>query len=127
MRFLIDECLSTELVLEAEREGYEAYHLVRLGKAAMLDWNIVHYAVDGDLTLVTNNASDFRLLYGKQSLHPGLIIILPNVKRAMQNRLFREAIKELTTVGDLINRVLEVDLDDDEVTLSCYDLAASAC
>jgi predicted nuclease of predicted toxin-antitoxin system len=63
MKFLIDECLTVELVLDAEQKGYESYHLVRIGKAGWMDWNIVPYAVDNDFILVTNNAGDFRQLY----------------------------------------------------------------
>jgi predicted nuclease of predicted toxin-antitoxin system len=124
MRFLIDECLTVELILEAGHKGYEAYHLVRIGKAGWPDWNIVPYAIDGDFILVTNNASDFRLLYGMQPIHPGLIIILPSVERLLQRRLFAAALVELQTAGELVNRVLEVGLDDDAATFSVYDLSA---
>ena len=123
MKFLIDECLTLELVVEAAQEGYEAYHMVRIGKGGWRDWNIVPYAIDGDLVLVTNNAGDFRQLYGEQPIHPGLIIILPNVERPMQRRLFREALIELTSAGELVNRVLEVGLDGDEVTFNGYKLS----
>jgi predicted nuclease of predicted toxin-antitoxin system len=122
MRFLIDECLTVELILEAGYKGNEAYHLVRIGKAGWPDWNIVPYAIDGDFTLVTNNASDFRLLYGMQPIHPGLIIILPNVERLLQRRLSAQALVELQTAGDMVNRVLEVGLDDDAATFSVYEL-----
>lgn len=122
MKFLIDECLTVELVFEAEQKGYEAYHLVRIGKAGWMDWNIVPYAVDSDLILVTNNAGDFRQLYLRQPIHPGLIIILPNVERPIQRMLFREALTALATVGSLVNRVLEVSLYEDEVILKGYEL-----
>jgi predicted nuclease of predicted toxin-antitoxin system len=124
MRFLIDECLTLDLVLDAETEGYEAHHLVHLGKAGWLDWNIAPFAIDGDYLLVTNNAGDFRKLYSKQSIHPGLVIILPNVDRPMQRRLFREVLAELAMVGDLINQVLEVGLEGDEVIFNSYELSA---
>jgi predicted nuclease of predicted toxin-antitoxin system len=120
MKFLIDDCLTVELVSEAGAKGYEACHQVRIGKSGWLDWNIVQYAVDGDFILVTNNASDFRQLYGMQPIHPGLIIILPNVDRAMQRRLFQEALATLAQAGDLANRVLEVGLNGDEVTFNRY-------
>lgn len=124
MRFLIDEWLTFELVLEAGEEGYEAHHLVRMGKAGWLDWNIVSYAVAGDLMLVTNNAADFRELYRRQPIHPGLIIILPNVQRPLQRRLFREALAELKKIGDLVNRVLEVRLDGEQMAFAAYKLSA---
>ena len=122
MRFLIDECLSVDLVAVAGESGHEAQHVARVGRAGWKDWNVIRYASEGDFILVTNNASDFRQLYTAQSLHAGLVILIPAVSRAMQQRLFKAAIDELAVIGEPINRVLEVDLDGDEVTLTLYDL-----
>jgi predicted nuclease of predicted toxin-antitoxin system len=74
VRFLIDECLSVELVSVAGESGHEAQHVARVGRAGWKDWNVVRYARDGDFTLVTNNASDFRRPYAAQPLHAGLVI-----------------------------------------------------
>lgn len=122
MRFLIDECLSIDLVSIAATAGHEAQHVARVGKAGWKDWNVMRYANDGDFVLVTNNASDFRRLYARQPLHAGLVIIIPNVNRATQQRLFRGALAELATLDEPLNYVLEVDLDGDDVTLNLYDL-----
>ena len=122
MRFLIDECLSVDLVIVAGESGREAQHVAHVGRAGWKDWNVVRYASDGDFILVTNNASDFRQLYAAQPLHAGLIILIPAVNRVMQQRLFKAALDELATVGEPVNRVLEVDLNGDEVTLTLYDL-----
>lgn len=122
MRFLIDECLSIDLVLTASQAGHEAQHVARVGKAGWKDWNVARHAAEGDLVLVTNNASDFRQLYATQPLHAGLVIILPNVNRVMQRQLFQGALDELARVGEPINRVLEVDIEGDEVTFRLYDL-----
>ena len=122
MRFLIDECLSVDLVAVAGRCGHEAQHLAHVGRAGWKDWNVLRYAGDGDFVLVTNNASDFRRLYAAQPLHAGLVILIPAVNRAVQQRLFKAALDELAVIGEPVNRVLEVDLDGEEVTLSLYDL-----
>ncbi len=122
MRFLIDECLTIELVFVASQAGYEAQHVAHVGKAGWKDWNVARHASDGDLVLVTNNASDFRRLYATQTLHAGLVIIIPNVNRVGQQRLFLGALEELAKVGEPINRVLEVDIDGDDVTFGFYDL-----
>ncbi|HEV2097607.1 MAG TPA: DUF5615 family PIN-like protein [Stellaceae bacterium] len=122
MRFLIDECLSTNLVATAGECGHEARHVAHVGRAGWKDWNVARYARENDLILVTNNASDFRQLYAAEPLHAGLVILLPNVGRGLQQRLFRAALDELETVGEPINRVLEVDLRDGAVTLTVYDL-----
>ena len=126
MRFLIDECLSVDLVTVAGQCGHEARHVAHVGRAGWKDWNVARYASDNDLILVTNNASDFRPLYAARPLHAGLVILLPNVGRDLQQRLFRAALDELATTGEPVNRVLEVDLDGDEVTLTLYDLPFSA-
>ncbi len=122
MRFLIDECLTIELVAVANRAGHEARHVVHIGRRGWKDWNVVRYAAESDFILVTNNASDFRRLYAKEALHAGLVILIPNVRRELQRRLFRGALDQLAIIGEPVNRVLEVDLDGDDVTFALYDL-----
>lgn len=125
MRFLIDECLSVDLVAVARQAGHDAQHVAHAGKAGWKDWNVARYAADGDFVLVTNDASDFRRLYETQPLHAGLVILIPVVGRVQQQRLFKAALDELAIIGEPVNRVLEVDLDGDEVTLTLYELPAS--
>jgi predicted nuclease of predicted toxin-antitoxin system len=124
MKFLIDECLSIDLVSIASQAGYQADHVARIGKAGWKDWNVARHAAEGDFVLVTNNASDFRRLYAMLRLHAGLVIIIPNVNRLEQQRLFRGALDELALAGEPINRVLEVDIEGDEVSFRLYDLPA---
>jgi predicted nuclease of predicted toxin-antitoxin system len=121
VRFLIDECLSVDLVIVAGESGHEAQHVAHIGRAGWKDWNVVRYARDGDFILVTNNASDFRQLYAAEPLHAGLVILIPVVNRHVQRRLFRAALDELATAGEPVNRVLEVDIDGGEVTMTLYD------
>ena len=123
MKFLIDECLSVGLVAVASETGQEAQHVAHVGKAGWKDWNVASYAAGGDFVLVTNNASDFRRLYAAQPLHAGLVIILPNVNRAAQQRIFRRVLAHLARLGEPINQVLEVDIDGSDVTFNLYDLA----
>jgi predicted nuclease of predicted toxin-antitoxin system len=63
VRFLIDECLSVDLLSVAGQAGHDAQHVAHIGRAGLKDWDVVRYAQDGDFVLVTNNASDFRRLY----------------------------------------------------------------
>ena len=42
--------------------------------------------------------------------------------RHSQQRLFKAALDELAVIGEPVNRVLEVDLDGEEMTLTLYDL-----
>jgi hypothetical protein len=60
-------------------------------------------------------------LYARTPLHAGLIVIVPTVNRAMQRTLFRAAIDAAISDG-MVNRVLEVDIDGEDVTLDLYDL-----
>ena len=123
MRFLIDECLTVDLVTVAGQSGHEAQHVAHVGRAGgWKDWNVARYARDGDFVLVTNNASDFRQLYATQPLHAGLVILIPVVNRVVQQKLFRVALDELANIGEPVNRVLEVNLDGEEVTFALYDL-----
>jgi predicted nuclease of predicted toxin-antitoxin system len=122
VRFLIDECLSIALVSIASGLGHEAQHVAHVGKAGWKDWNVARHASDGDFILVTNNAGDFRRIYAKRALHAGLVIIIPNVRRELQERLFHGALDHLALVGEPINRVLEVDIDGEDVTFTLYDL-----
>jgi predicted nuclease of predicted toxin-antitoxin system len=55
VRFLIDECLSVDLVTVAGESGHEAQHIAHVGRAGWEDLNVVRYARDGDFVLVTNN------------------------------------------------------------------------
>ena len=124
MRFLIDECLSIDLVSVANLAGFEAQHVAHVGRAGWKDWNVARHANDGDFVLVTNNASDFRKIYAMQPLHAGLVIIIPSVSRVEQQQLFRGVLDELATLGEPINRVLEVDIDGEDVIFNLYDLPA---
>jgi predicted nuclease of predicted toxin-antitoxin system len=89
VRFLIDECLSVQLVAVAGEAGHEAHHVAHVGKAGWKDWNVVHYAREQYFVLVTNNAADFRKLYAAQPLHAGLVILIPNVNGSCSSRCSR--------------------------------------
>jgi predicted nuclease of predicted toxin-antitoxin system len=122
MRFLIDECLTIDLVSIAGQAGHEAQHVAHVGKAGWKDWSVIRYAAEGDFVLVTNNASDFRKLYATQPLHAGLVIIIPSVNRVEQRRLFHGVLDELSRFGELINWVIEVDVEGNEMTCNFYEL-----
>ena len=126
MRFPIDECLSVDLVNVAGESGHEAQHVAHIGRAGWKDWNVVRYAGDGDFVLVTNNASAFRRLYARTPLHAGLVILIPNVNRHLQQILFGAALDELADHGEPVNQVLEVDLDGDEAVFELYDFPPEA-
>jgi len=78
---------------------------------------IIH---EEEFTFVTNNAVDFRRLYGKQDLHAGLVILIPNVTPRLQRELFRSILGHL---GDreLINAVIEIDSDGENSEINEYE------
>jgi Domain of unknown function (DUF5615) len=50
VRFLIDECLSVDLVAVAGESGHEAQYVAHVGRAGWKDWNVVRYASEGILS-----------------------------------------------------------------------------
>ncbi len=64
---------------------------------------------------------DFRKLYATESLHPGLVILIPSVDGELQQRLFQGALEQLALIGEPINQVLEVDLEGEDVTIELYE------
>jgi predicted nuclease of predicted toxin-antitoxin system len=115
MRLLIDECLHTSLARVAHQAGYACDHVNFIGLSGAKDWQLMHRIRAGDYTFVTNNRVDFESLHGREKIHPGLVIIVPNVVPELQRELLRAA---LAHVGDreLVNTVLEVDLTDTGIT-----------
>jgi hypothetical protein len=50
--------------------------------------------------------------------------LIPTVGRVVQQRFLKAALDEIATLGEPVNRVIEVDPDDDNVTFALYDLPA---
>ncbi|MGN6593702.1 MAG: DUF5615 family PIN-like protein [Terriglobales bacterium] len=120
LKFLIDECLSPDLVRVATQHGYgESAHITWLGKSGIKDWQPKGFAVAGDWTLVANNSVDFRGPkgqpgsaghYSEVSLHAGLVCINRPANAADQCRPFEAALDALG--NDLLdNKVIEVEPD----------------
>ncbi len=109
MRFLIDECLHASLVELAHAAGFQATHINHLGLTGWPDWALAERIVKDEFTFVTNNRGDFMQLFGKMDVHPGPIVLVPNVVPAVQRALFRAAL-QYSTGRDLVNKVMEVNL-----------------
>jgi len=112
VRFLIDECLHTSLADVANKAGREAHHVNRRGWSGLKDHQLREVALQGEFVFVTNNARDFRKLMEQTELHAGLIVIIPNVAPTLQRELFEHALLETTGLPDMINKVMQVDLDE---------------
>jgi predicted nuclease of predicted toxin-antitoxin system len=129
VKFLIDECLSPELVGLARKRGHgESTHVTWLGLRSRKDWTLVRRAIDDGYVVVTNNATDFRRLLGLQKMHAGLVCI--NVAPGLmsldvQKRLFVVALDRL---GDSkpTNELLEITFAADRsVRIERFDLPAA--
>ncbi len=113
LRFLIDESLTPALALVARDSGYEAAHLTHLGKSGYQDHSVLHLAVQGDWTIVTNNRRDFLELLAGETLHPGAIILIRQRDRNYQIDAFKAALRFIGERTELVNCVIEVDEPDD--------------
>jgi predicted nuclease of predicted toxin-antitoxin system len=111
VRFLIDECLSVALVAMAKERSCHADHVAYIGKSGWQDWNVASFALANDYLLVTNNRRDFLREYARADVHPGLIILIPNVDGADQRRLFGKAFEAVAALDDPVNRLIEVAAD----------------
>ena len=125
MKFLVDECLHTTLIDVARDRGHDASHINFLGLSGETDWGLMPRIVAEDYTFVTNNARDFRKLYAKEPLHPGLLIIVPQVLPARQRELFAALLESVSAEEFLINEVVEIALEGDVAVISRYNLSSS--
>jgi predicted nuclease of predicted toxin-antitoxin system len=111
-RFLIDENLSVKLPEVAHRRGFEATHVIHLGLGEWKDWNILEIVEKRGWVLVTNNTVEFRSRYRVIEIHPGVIFLLPSVRREQQLLLFEAALDDVAIDPDLTNQALDVDLSE---------------
>lgn len=126
MRFLIDECCCHDLVAAAIDGGYEAHHIDRLDLKGTADRDLMPRIIADSFTFVTNNAVDFRRLFATEELHAGLVILLPNVRRALQVKLFAAVLADLAADDDVVNKAIEADFTDASCAAVCvnrYDLS----
>lgn len=123
MKFLIDECLHPSLAQAAHASGHDAYFVGHIGLSGEKDWDLMVKVIEEDLTLVTNNAADFRRLYAKEGLHAGLVIIVPNVPPNEQLAIFSAILDDIGQGEDaLVNTALEASIEAGELRLRRYAL-----
>ena len=119
-RFLIDECLTQDLVALAHVRGHDATHIVFRSLQGTSDDDLMPIILNENFVFVTNNGKDFLSLYGNENLHPGLIIILPGSQgRVIQARLFEKVLDVIEPLSDIINKVVRVDINGN-VTIEDY-------
>jgi Domain of unknown function (DUF5615) len=88
------------------------------------DWQLMQVIREQEYTFVTNNRSDFLDLHGKEPLHAGVIVIVPNVIPLKQRELFAAALKHIGA-RELTNTVVEVRFVGNDIRCSEYELPHS--
>ena len=86
-------------------------HVNHLGLRTEADWDLLRVVAAQDWVLVTNNAIEFRGRYREIELHPGVVFLLPAVRRVDQVRLFEAALDHVREHPDLVNMALDVAFD----------------
>jgi hypothetical protein len=126
MKFLVDECLSPELVKLAHDRGHgESSHVVWRHLQGKKDWELKPFILDGDWTFVTRNSIDFRGpssrpgsrgQYAGVEIHAGLVCLNgpDGMDLDVQIEMFEQALDEIAGNEDLVNQVLEITLEDGE-------------
>lgn len=124
LKFLIDECLSPNLVATAIDAGFpESSHFVWLGKAGWKDWELKTFILSGDWTFITRNSADFRGpvenpgtrgQYADVQIHAGLVCLNgpDGITSRIQCELFQAALEEIGSAEQFINEVIEIDLEE---------------
>ncbi|MGE4242456.1 DUF5615 family PIN-like protein [Ramlibacter sp.] len=133
-KFLIDECLSPELVEAAVLRGhYESTCVRNRGWCGLKDHELIRHVVAEDLTLVTCNSIDFRgqgpgKLAGEHArldVHAGLVCLNSEsgLDLDLQIELFGIALDILDVEPDLINRALDLfHREDGQIDFDLYDI-----
>lgn len=114
MKLLLDENLSPNVALElATVDGLDVCHVRDRDLLAATDPEVLERAYNEDRILITANVGDFLKLARARDLHAGIILFEDGaLLRQEQLRLIRAAVAHIVTLGDLINKVLWVALDE---------------
>ena len=113
LRFLVDENLSVKLPEVAHKRDFEATHVIHLGLSGWDDWNILEIVEKAGWVLVSNNAVEFRSRYRGIEVHPGVVFLLPSVRREQQIMLFEAALDDIAINPDMTNQALDVCFSED--------------
>ena len=87
MRFWFDEDLSPTLVQVAQEHGFEATCNRDRRMLGAKDHELRRVVQAEDFVLATDNATDFRPMFVRDGLHPGLVVLPGTVARDRQREL----------------------------------------
>jgi predicted nuclease of predicted toxin-antitoxin system len=118
VKLWFDEDLSPTLVPVANELGFEATCNRDRGMLGSKDRDLrLQVQVEG-YVLVSDNASDFRPMYAREDIHPGLIVMPARDGRAKQQDLAREVLALIanaaadaaeSTEDFMVDKLVEID------------------
>ena len=120
MRLWFDEDLSPTVVQVGIACGFEATCNRDRDMLGHKDRDLRHVVQAEDYVFVTDNASDFRPMYERDDVHPGLVVMPGTVLRERQQRLTRAVIAYIVEraqdAGEdpadfMVNTLVEIDDD----------------
>jgi predicted nuclease of predicted toxin-antitoxin system len=120
VRLWFDEDLSPTLVGVTHELGFDATCNRDRGVLGISDVPLGRLVQSEGFVLVTDNASDFRPMYLRDDVHPGLIVVPAGDGRATQQTLTREVIRwianaalesDQATADYMLNRLVEINRD----------------
>jgi predicted nuclease of predicted toxin-antitoxin system len=97
------------------------------------DYQVASYAIDNNMILVTNDMSDFRRIYKRRRLHPGIVFLAVMdsgiMDREAQAFMFEAALENVEE-DEPINEAVQAQLDENEdgdwlLTVTRYPLPRS--
>ena len=110
--FLIDNDVSPSIVAMCHRRGYAATHASFLNMAAASDLLMARKAIEMSYVFVTSNRTDFLKLYDKLDIHPGLVVVIPKLRRDAQVAALETIVDYIEENElDMIDMLLEVSDD----------------
>ncbi|MGE8452194.1 MAG: DUF5615 family PIN-like protein [Pseudomonadales bacterium] len=133
-KFLIDECLSPDLVSMALSAGHPETTCVRnRGWLGLKDHDLMRHVLAEDYTLVTHNARDFRGptggppsgIHARAEIHAGLVCLNSEFPMDLirQRDLFGVVLTELGGCDDLVNTAIEVfEAADGQISIIRYSI-----
>jgi predicted nuclease of predicted toxin-antitoxin system len=103
VKLWFDEDLSPTLVQVASELGFESTCNRDRGLLGTKDHELRPLVQAEGYVFITDNASDFRAMYARDDIHPGLLALPAGDSRAHQQQLLR------TAVAFIITRAAEAD------------------
>lgn len=117
MRLWFDEDLSPTLVQMANERGFDATCNRDRGVLGRKDPQLRQLVQSEEYVFVTDNASDFRPMYERDEVHPGLVVMPAEVTRERQQQLVGTLISWIMTAAAadqqspadfMVNKLVEV-------------------